>query len=366
MKDESRVRDVLERMAREVIIVPVDPEPLVRRARRRLARTLTVGVAGAAVVVALAVGIAGLLRAAPPMVPAVPRPSLTPGPIPPTIKNGPLTLIGSGGGRIDQVDTTGAFHEPLIACGDSCSLIRSASWTPDGSKLAFVAECIGACITEGDPYHGIRVLDLRTGQDGLIAPGDDFGPVAWAPDGTQLAFTDRAGNDLSIIDADGSNVRTLPAAKQGIDEIESIAWSPDGTSIAYSTFPDMRMYIISIDGITHRVLGQGREPAWSADGARIAYSSADGCQIRTVAPDGSHLTVVAQLTRPGERPCLPRNQLAFASGPGWQPGPTWSPDGRMIAFIRNRGLFTIKKNGSDLQKVSAASTYEKITWRPVR
>ena len=378
MSDEPVVREMLEQAAREVVIVPVDPEPLVRRARRRLARTVAVLLAGTAVAIGVAVGSAGLLRAAPPSVPAVPGPTITPGPIPPRMNNGPLTLIRPG--HIEG-ESSGALIKPLIQCGRRCSVIKSASWTSDGTKLAFVAECGGACTTEGDPYHGIRVFDVRTGDDRLIAPGDEFGLVDWSPDGTRIAFTGRSGTSLSIMNADGSNVRTIPMLEgivSGPIAIESIAWSPDGTRIAYSTFPDEQMYVETIDGSSQTALGLGREPDWSPDGTRIAYASLDRCEIWTMSPEGSQRRKVAQVTHPGHSACGPRSLVpagqrdhhgisgfSTLENVAWQPGPTWSPDGRMIAFTADRGLFTVRSNGSDLRRVSGADPYEAIAWRPV-
>jgi len=360
MKDESIVRDVLEQMAREVVIAPVDPRPLVRRARRRLARTVTVWVAGAAVAIALVVGGTGLLRAAPPTVPTVPRPSLAPQPIPPALNNGPLTVFGFLN-AVQQVDSKGAFRKPLVDCGDSCTVIMGASWTPDGTKLAFSVESCCAGGTSGDPYHGIRVLDVRTGKDRLIAPGEDFGVLDWSPDGTRIAFAYNEGSVPFIMNADGSNVKRLPV--NGVAGIESIAWSPDGTSIAFSS--DRGMYVERLDGSSPKALGSGRDPDWAPDGTRIAYASPDRCQIWTMSPDGTHRTEVAQMT---PRPAHP-DTCSLAHPGSWQPGPpgpTWSPDGRMIAFISIRGgLFTVKPDGSQMRRVTPADLYEGITWRPV-
>jgi len=285
-------------------------------------------------------------------------PSIAPGPILPRMNNGPLTLFGFLN-AVKQVDTNGAFHKPLIQCGGSCTVITSASWTADGTKLAFAVESCCAGGTAGDPYHGIRVLDVRTGKDRLIAPGEDFGVLDWSPDWTRIAFTD--GSEPFIMNADGSNVKPIPV--MGIAQIESIAWSPDGTSIAYST--DRKMYIEGVDGSSPKALGSGRDPNWAPDGMRIAYASADRCQVWTMSPDGTHRTKVAQVTPRPHRPdtCSPAIQIPWQPGP---PGPTWSPDGRMIAFISGRGLFTVNRDGSDFRRVSAADPYEGIAWRPVR
>ena len=54
MNSDNDVREFLDRMAREPAIGPVDPQPIMRRAHRRLARTAVLGFA----CVALLAGVA--------------------------------------------------------------------------------------------------------------------------------------------------------------------------------------------------------------------------------------------------------------------------------------------------------------------
>src|SRR6266487_2815365 len=78
MTDHADVREFLRQMADEVPSSPVEPRPAVRRAKRRLARTLSaVTLVVAAIAVGSVVGI-GRLTAAPPSVPAHPGPSVLP------------------------------------------------------------------------------------------------------------------------------------------------------------------------------------------------------------------------------------------------------------------------------------------------
>ena len=69
--NDTDVRDLLARVADEVPATPVDPEPLLRRGYRRMARTAVVGALGTACAIALVVGGVGLIRSsAPTTIPA--------------------------------------------------------------------------------------------------------------------------------------------------------------------------------------------------------------------------------------------------------------------------------------------------------
>ena len=69
--NDTDVRDLLSRVADEVPATPVDPEPLLRRGYRRMARTAAAGALGIACAIVLVVGGVGLIRSsAPTTIPA--------------------------------------------------------------------------------------------------------------------------------------------------------------------------------------------------------------------------------------------------------------------------------------------------------
>jgi hypothetical protein len=64
--NDTEIRDLLSRLADEVPATPVDPEPLLRRGYRRMARTAVAGAVGIACAIVLVVGGAGLIRSSAP------------------------------------------------------------------------------------------------------------------------------------------------------------------------------------------------------------------------------------------------------------------------------------------------------------
>ncbi len=140
-----------------------------------------------------------------------------------------------------------------------------------------------------------------------------------------------AGNTIPYIyvaNPDGSGVRRLT---QGMLP----SWAPDGRSLIFHTWSNNRfggitgsdlpeIRVIHADGTDLRTLGLGWSPAWSPDGTKIVFSSDQaGGGIFVMNPDGFGVT---RLLHRG-----------FASGGAEDAGtswPSWSPDGRSIAFVR--------------------------------
>jgi Tol biopolymer transport system component len=207
----------------------------------------------------------------------------------------------------------------------------AASFSPDGERLAFVSARDGYAdvfvmpFAPGDATADSRAVNLTH------RPGGDFNP-AFSPDGRHIAFSRQiclwAEGDicweieLCVMDADGSNPRTLATARAGIPPnteyrrgaAGSPTWTPDGASIyyysVYNYYRDSAErakdeYIeggeirrVALDGSGDALVVQnGYSPAVAADG-RLAFIrplEQDGPdtyysgQVVSVAPDGSNL-----------------------------------------------------------------------------
>jgi len=123
--------------------------------------------------------------------------------------------------------------------------------------------------------------------------------------------------------------------------IDQATWSPNGKKVLYSTFRGL--WTIGADGKRKRsVLDVGSWAAWAPNGREIVFvqrveeSQADA--LFRVRVDGSGLR---RITPPVQSEIY---------------GPSWSPDGRTIAFTvwnnSQESIWTVGANGSGLRKIA--------------
>ena len=220
------------------------------------------------------------------------------------------------------------------------------SWAPGGRRLVFERNL---------PYWGsdrMRLMSVsaRGGAPSTLTSGPFDAMPSFSPDGRRIAFT-RVERSLvsptaALYTVDRSGRRLTRLLSDGIDL--SAAWSPDGRTIAFSRLgsPDLplaqaTLYLADANGAHVRQLGatpvRGVSPAWSPDGSRLAFVSfadANGpaCEAAACPPSGELYVVRADgtgLTR------LTRSRADDEH-------PTWSPDGRRIAFSSG---FTLRRQG---------------------
>ena len=187
--------------------------------------------------------------------------------------------------------------------------------SPDGSQVAFADGPLE------EARIGIIAIDGSHSR-WLTTTGLNADMPAWSPDGTKLAFVATAtgssnGRDLYVIDADGSNLRQLTSDAASEDQPN---WSPDGSTIMYRSGSkrefnnDQEIWTIPADGgsptrLTHDQIPD-EEPAWSPTGRTIVY--VHGTDVWSMGANGSSAHRVMR--------------GAFA--------PRWSPDGTRIMALK--------------------------------
>lgn len=126
------------------------------------------------------------------------------------------------------------------------------SWSPDGSRIAFVGLVGDAPQVFVMNADGTRVTQLTSLEGGAMEP-------RWSPGGSRIAFvwTRRGGpSELLVMDAGGTDAR--PVMSLGRDAVPGYAWSPDGTWFVVDSNRDLRegkLVLVRPDGSGVRIIG---------------------------------------------------------------------------------------------------------------
>jgi len=144
---------------------------------------------------------------------------------------------------------------------ENIGIDTSPSWSPDGTRFAFVSD------RAGSPQ--IYVKDTGSGSvRRLTFQGRYNTQPSWSPKGDQIAYSSFAGSEINIqvIDTQGrSPIQLTRGARQN----EAPSWSPDGSMIVFSSNREgaFRIYVMTAYGTDQRRLltlpGEQTNPKWS-------------------------------------------------------------------------------------------------------
>lgn len=249
--------------------------------------------------------------------------------------------------RLAIMDQDGENHKFLT---DGSQLVLTPRFSPNSQEILYMS------------YAGrqprVYLRDLQSGQEESLGhfEGMSFAP-RFANDGNHVV--------MSIAHNGSTQIYTMDLRSRKLQQLTntpgiintSPSYSPDGRKIVFNSDRGGSQQIYTMDAsggnVTRISFGEGRygTPVWSPRSDLIAFTKMSGGQfyIGVMHPDGS-----------GER-TLDSSYL--------EEGPTWSPNGRVIAFYKQTRsgrakLYTIDLTGSNLREAVTPLEASDPAWSP--
>jgi Tol biopolymer transport system component/DNA-binding winged helix-turn-helix (wHTH) protein len=264
-----------------------------------------------------------------------------------------------------DLEAGGEAREPARLTDDAAGLTIMPHYSADGRRLTY--------LQGGSGGAGLAPWVMNadgTGRSPLVTDGGEWGWPSWAPDGRQVLVQRNVSGTRTLwwVDLATRHLRPTDLAKN----MESPRLSPNGREVAYWKFESngsANVWTQALDGGTPRRVTSDAEaihyPWWSRDGQWLAVGIKRGTvtHVGVVSKNGGAVEQITNATglsaagswspdddqiafsgqRDGvwniwavsRRTRVTRQLTHFTPPSDYVSYPSWSPDGRRIAFARD-------------------------------
>ncbi len=254
--------------------------------------------------------------------------------------------------RLWQVSAGGADLHPLHADWHEANSECCGEWTSDGKYFVFSSGGQVWAVREAKAFFRRANLDPVQ----LTAGAVNYNWPISSKDGKKLYVT--AGHLRGELERFYARTKAFLPYLGGISA-QDVAYSKDGQWVAYVTFPDRVLWRSKADGSDKLQLSLAPvyvlNPSWSPDGKEIAFWSSQpgkGSSIYLVSADGGTPVELAP------------------NAPGNQSDPVWSPDGYSIAFGVGWGrpsqaaILVLNRKTGQISKIPGSEAMYSPRWSP--
>jgi Tol biopolymer transport system component len=256
-------------------------------------------------------------------------------------------------------------------------------WSPDDSQVVFfrrthglAADLCKGTATQVDPtamQQDLMVMNADGTNLRTLATGEgSIGPIAWTPDGKTLVWARwgqaNALGPLTLVDVASGKITAITSSSL---QFGVPAVSPDGSQLAYSvTDPNStsmfsNAFVANLDGTQQVNLGvvgsSDGDPIWSPDGKSLAL-------IRT---SGSTVERGLVVVKPATKAATDVYGPVFQVDAPWS-GVSWSPDGSKIACLgssdpssaSSSGVVVVGADGTNPTPLAGTVGATQVFWQP--
>ena len=245
----------------------------------------------------------------------------------------------------------------------------------DGESAVWVGEaCVAAGLPETDAL-AFNALYEQLASQARAAFGATGAPEAYNSTQIAVSVLDAEHGGIYVVNTDGTEKRRLTTGHSDMLP----RWSPDGKQIAFLALREQDhelaaqhdlafhwfLYAMDSDGHNQRRVTKtpvGMIFQWSPDGTRFVFqSSCEGGNNKGKDGMGSSAIYVMKLDGTQQKRLTPiENNDGF---------PSWSPDGKQIAFCSNRhgnkDIFVMNADGGDVRRLTSNEANDSVpVWSP--